>query len=574
MEPASKPENLHGSDEAVHIEPEVDQPYLKDLDLIALNRDANAATEREHTMSLWEGLKLYPKAIGWSLLLSTAIIMEGYDTALLSSLFAFDTFNVRYGTLQPDGSYVISAPWRSGLTNGEACGEILGLWACGMIQARFGYKKTLMGALVLIVGAIFITFFAQNLPMLLAGEIVCGLAWGVFPALATAYASDICPVVLRPYLTTYVNLCWVFGELMATGVLSRMLDRTDQWSYRIPFAIQWIWPIPILIGACFAPESPYWLVQKDRISDARDSLTRLANPADNTFDMDNAIALIRLTDKIEKQHNAETRYIDIVKGANLRRTEISICAWLIQQFGGSGLMTYSTVFFEQAGLSDTYAFDMSMAMYALGALGTIASWWMMAYIGRRTLYLYGCITSFILMVIIGACGFTSSDNSSASWAIGSLLIIFTFVYDSTIGPVCYSLVAEIPSTRLKAKTMVVSRSIYCAGAITVNILSNYQMTSTAWDWGAKTGLFWAGTGVICCVWTYFRLPEPNGRTYGELNILFEQGVSARNFKSTHVEVVATNDLIIDGVVVEAGQPVPVVDISQKDKVVSEIITQA
>lgn len=337
---------------------------------------------------------------------------------------------------------------------------------------------------------------------------------------------------------------------MATGVLSRMLNRTDQWSYRIPFALQWIWPIPIFCGACFAPESPYWLVQKEKIPEARSALVRLANHDDPDFDLDKSIALIRLTDQIEKANNAETRYIDILKGVNLRRTEISVCCWLIQQFGGTGLMTYSTVFFENAGLSSAYAFDMSMAMYALGALGTIASWWMMAYIGRRTLYLYGCFVSLALMIIIGACGFIPDSNESASWAIGSLLVIFTFVYDSSIGPVCYSLVAEIPSTRLKAKTVVVARSFYCAGAITVNVLTNYQMTSTAWNWKAKSGLFWAGTGVLCCVWTYFRLPEPNGRTYGELNILFERRVSARKFKSTHVEMVAHDGLFIDGSAVE------------------------
>jgi SP family general alpha glucoside:H+ symporter-like MFS transporter len=352
-----------------------------------------------------------------------------------------------------------------------------------------------------------------------------------------------------------VNLCWVFGELLATGVLARMLDRTDQWAYRIPFALQWIWPLPILIGACFAPESPYWLVQKERISEARKSLLRLTSPDDTSFDLDNAIALIRLTDKIEKDNSAETSYINILKGVNLRRTEISVCVWLIQQFCGSGLMTYSTVFFQQAGLSSAYAFDMSMAMYALGALGTIASWWMMAYAGRRTLYLFGCIISFILMVIIGACGLLPEGNNSASWAIGSLLIIFTFVYDSSIGPVCYSLVAEIPSTRLKAKTIVVARSFYCAAAITINILTNYQMTPTAWDWKAKSGFFWAGTGIICCVWTYFRLPEPNGRTYGELNILFEQRVSARKFKSTHVDMAAYDGLFIEGSAVEMAETV-------------------
>jgi hypothetical protein len=40
--------------------------------------EAKEATSQEHQMSLWQGIKLYPKAIGWSVLLSTAIIMEGY----------------------------------------------------------------------------------------------------------------------------------------------------------------------------------------------------------------------------------------------------------------------------------------------------------------------------------------------------------------------------------------------------------------------------------------------------------------------------------------------------------------
>lgn len=64
---------------------------------------------------------------------------------------------------------------------------------------------------------------------------------------------------LRPYLTTYVNLCWVIGQLIASGVLKGLLNLDGQWAYRIPFAIQWIWPVPIGLVVIFAPESP-WLV--------------------------------------------------------------------------------------------------------------------------------------------------------------------------------------------------------------------------------------------------------------------------------------------------------------------------
>lgn len=47
--------------------------------------NAQRATEKEHKMSLWQGVKLYPKAVGWSILISTCICMEGYDVCLLSN---------------------------------------------------------------------------------------------------------------------------------------------------------------------------------------------------------------------------------------------------------------------------------------------------------------------------------------------------------------------------------------------------------------------------------------------------------------------------------------------------------
>ncbi len=62
-----------------------------------------------------------------------------------------------------------------------------------------------------------------------------------------------------------------------------------------------------------------------------------------------------------------------------------------------------------------------------------------------------------------------------------------------------------------------------------------MLNPTAWHWGAKSGFFWAGSCLLCALWTYFRLPEPKGRTYGDLDVLFKSGVSARKFKSTVVD---------------------------------------
>jgi SP family general alpha glucoside:H+ symporter-like MFS transporter len=101
-----------------------------------MSTEAKDATEREHQMSLMQAIKLYPKAVGWSVLLSTAIIMEGYDVVLLSSFYALPQFNKKYGVPTPDGTYTVPAPWKSGLSNGALCGEIIGLFINGLVSEK------------------------------------------------------------------------------------------------------------------------------------------------------------------------------------------------------------------------------------------------------------------------------------------------------------------------------------------------------------------------------------------------------------------------------------------------------
>ena len=108
--------------------------------------EAELATAKEHSMTLWQGIKLYPKAMGWSVFFSTAIIMEGYDAVLMGSFYAYPSFQVKYGQLLPDGTYGLSAPWQAALSNGINVGAIFGLFLNGIISERYGYRKTMVGA--------------------------------------------------------------------------------------------------------------------------------------------------------------------------------------------------------------------------------------------------------------------------------------------------------------------------------------------------------------------------------------------------------------------------------------------
>ncbi|BGP23453.1 hypothetical protein JCM10295v2_002349 [Rhodotorula toruloides] len=494
--------------------------------------EARRESEDQQSMTLREGLRRYPKAAAWSMLLSTAIIMEGFDVVLLGSFYALPQFNKKYGIQLPNGKYTVTASWQAGLSNGAQVGEIIGLCINGWASERFGYKKTMLAALASMICFIFIPFFANNVQTLLAGEILQGIPWGIFQTLTTAYAAEVTPVALRPYLTAYVNLCWVLGQVIASGVLRGMLSVNTQWAYRIPFALQWIWPLPILIGTIFAPESPWWLVRQGRNDDARRQIRRLhTNPTEQ--EVDNQLSLMVHTNALEKSIAAGTSYLDCFKGVDLRRTEIAAGVWMIQNLCGSAFMGYSTFFLEQAGLPVARAFDLSIGQYALGAVGTLSSWFLMRYIGRRTLYLFGLVFMVCALLVIGGMGSLPSSNTSAQAAIGAMLLIYTAVYDSTVGPVCCNcLVAEISSTRLRAKTVVIARIAYNIIGIVNGIIMPYFLNTTALNWGAKTGYFWAGLCALCLLWTYFRVPEPKGRTYGELDVLFENRVPARKFKST------------------------------------------
>lgn len=66
-------------------------------------------------------------------------------------------------------------------------------------------------------------------------------------------------------------------------------------------------------------------------------------------------------------------------------------------------------------------------------------------------------------------------------------------------------------------------------------MSNSYTFHLAWNWGAKTGLFYAGTNLLCNIWCWFRLPETKDRTFGEIDLMFDNHVPARKFKYTTVD---------------------------------------
>ncbi|KAL4917293.1 general substrate transporter [Aspergillus aurantiobrunneus] len=512
--------------------------------------NAKAATQKEQKMTLLQGIKLYPKAVIWSVVISTTIAMEGYDISLVNNFYAFDQFNRKYGEMGSDGEYQVPARWQSGLSNGAYVGEIIGLLINGWASEKFGYRYTVMACLILITAWTAIFFTAPNVEALLAAEILAGIPWGVFQTLCVTYASEVCPVALRSYLTTYVNFCWGLGQLIGVGVIRSMIGRQDEWAYRIPYGLQWMWPLPLFIGIYLAPESPWWLVRNGKTQAAKKSLLRLTSANRETnFNADETIAMMVHTTALEQKITSGASYLDCFKGVDLRRTEIVCMVWAIQNLSGNSFSNYSTYFLRQAGLEDSTSYSFAMGQYGINMIGVFGAWFLMSCgIGRRKLYLYGLCGLCVMLLVMGFLGLVPEEHrTQSSLATGSMMLIWALFYQLTVGTVAYSLVAEISTRRLQIKTVVLGRILYNIVAIICGVLTPYMVNPTAWDWGNFAGLFWGGICFLCIIYAFFRVPEPRGRTFAELDVLFERRVSARKFESTQVDVF---DETFEGKVVE------------------------
>ncbi|KAK4235189.1 general substrate transporter [Achaetomium macrosporum] len=490
-----------------------------------------AITAAEHALGFWAAVRQYPRATFWALFFCLAVVMAGYDAQIITSFYALPAFQQKYGRLvDGDGDYELSAQWQLALGMGNPIGQVLGALASGYPLEWFGRRWTLAACCLWSTGFVFVQFFATSIGMLCAGEILGGLAYGFYVVIAPTYASEICPLALRGVLTASTNLAFVIGQFVAQGVAAGLESRLDEWAYKAPFALQWLWPVIILAGLPFAPESPYWLIRQGRKSDARQALVKLSSST-NPPDIDQVLLGIEQTDLLEQELEAMSSYLDCLKGVSLVRTEISVMVYLIQVIGGNPLIGYANYFFEQAGLDSSDAFHMGVGNTALGFVGTVISWPLMNYFGfgRRTIYSAGLALMTLLLFVIGFLSIPAG-NRGAIWAMATLMDVWTFVYQMTVGPICFVIISEISATRLRTKTIAIATAVQAAATIVTTVAMPYMLNADEANWGGKAGFLFGGISFMCFVWCYFRLPESRGRTFEELDILFERKVPARQFK--------------------------------------------
>lgn len=494
----------------------------------ALKQDAKQATAAEHSLSFWKAIVTYRKAVFWSVMVSTSIIMEGYDVTLIGSFYAYPTFRKKYGhDYGGEAGYQLSSAWQAGLSDMGEIGKIIGAISNGYFTDIYGHRAVMLTSLIALTASVFIVFFAPNTPVLLVGEFFCGIPWGVFATMGPAFAAEVCPLALRGHLAAFVNICWVIGQFLSAAVLKALVNNPTQWGYRIPFALQWMFPLPLAVILWFCPDSPWWLVRANRLDEAEKSLQRLSSNAD-ADDIRQSVALMVHTTNLEKDMQSGATYKACFQGTNLRRTEIACMAFLSQVTNGGALVYSAVYFFQQAGIKTDASFAINLGGKGIAFIGTVISWFFIPVFGRRTIYLTGftILVCALWIIAILAC---VSQFAAIKFVQASLCLVWLGSYSMTVGPIVYTIVAEIGSTQLRTKTVVLGRTTYYIGNIIGQVLEPHMMNPTGWNWKGKTAFFWGALALLTNVWAYFRLPETKDRTYEELDIMFDKGIKARHF---------------------------------------------
>ena len=499
-------------------------------DLPRIPSVAAQAAKDERRLTFRSALSLYGRAIGWAAAISFAIIMEGFGTGLLNNFYAFPAFQKQYGIKVSDTDYEIPTHWQITLNNSGAGCSIIGILANGMFVTRFGYRITMLGSLTFLALSNFAAFFGYSLHILLASIILTSLSWGVFSMLTTTYASEVLPLNLRGYMIASVNMCWLIGQIIAGGTLRGFIGMKSEWSYRIPFSLQWVFIVIVAVIAIMAPDSPWWLVQRDRLADARNVLLRLTKKSAN-FDPEPTLAAMCHTNEVEKKmsNGRNSSYLECFKGTNLRRTEIACMAFAIQNASGLPVISFAAYFYSKIGFSQKQSFDITVGMQGVAILGNFLAYFLMNRVGRRKLYLIGLSAQLTILLAAGIVS-VFAETTRTLWAMAGLIILFIFVFDLTVGPMTYVLVAEIPSSRMRVKTVALARTAYNLCALVTNVLQTNMLNTLSWGWRGKSCFFWAGVCALSLVYVWFRVPETAGLTYLELDLLFEKRAGARKFE--------------------------------------------
>lgn len=368
-----------------------------------------------------------------------------------------------------------------------------------------------------------------------------GIAVGVLGVSTQTYLSEVVPARLRGPIMALFPAFQLIGQLLAAVVALTRSGIEGPSSYRVAIASEYPLSIIPLTLAIILPESPVWLIRKNRIAAAQASFRRIhgAKVADNHQDLFNDMSKA-ITEEMWTNHERKASYIECFRGHNLRRTMIVVFSNFVSELMGFPVLGNVSYILQLLGVSELASFILAIVGIILGLGGNLASFWTLLKFGRRFLILS---TLSIVGIFWGSIGIAGCFQGTAvGWYAAAAMMIIIILCGIGCWPASFVVAAETSSLTLRSKT---SGLGWLLGGVVQGgfaVATPYLYNPDAGNLGGKTGFVFLGTALLGVAFTYFCIPELKGKTAVEIDRLFEkQDGSLRRVNTGQFERVTSGD---------------------------------
>jgi sugar porter (SP) family MFS transporter len=344
-------------------------------------------------------------------------------------------------------------------------------------------------------------------------RILGGVGVGLASVVSPMYIAETSPARIRGRLVTLNQLAIVVGSTASIIVAYFLLKTGMPEAWRWMFASACVPGLVLIVGLFFVPHSPRWLVEKNRLPEARSVLTKTDGAENADLEIKDILASIH-----EEKGNIWELFSPGVRVALL----IAVGLAFFQQWTGVSTLTfYAPIIYQKAGFTQVSgAIGQTVIMNIFNIIVTVISMLIVDRVGRRPLLLWGVAGMGLAQLLMGTFFYLGLHGF---FIVGAMYFCMA-TYIVSLAPLTWLIMSEVFPTRVRAKGMATgSVVVWVSTATSIFFLGNV-MSVLEKTFGTAAGVFWAYAVIclVCWIFSYKLVPETKGQTLEDVTRDFLQ----------------------------------------------------